>query len=169
MKISARGLKTSIPPFGDVSIKFDCSGKARESLEALKTGDYIISITKPNKARSLQQNRYLWELIGQIAMKENGNKAEDVQIYMQLIEASGAKVEYLMGLPEIEPRLKRVFRVVTVVDSRDYNGKTMNVYKCFYGSSKMSTEEMGKLIDKTIERAELDGIDTEPWRVYLYE
>lgn len=169
MLITAKHLRTAIPSFGEVSLKFECSAKARESLEQLKYDDYVISISKPSKSRSLQQNKYLWELLGQISMKENGNKSADVEIYMQLIEQSGAKVEYLMGLPEVEKRLKRVFRVVTVVDSRDYNGKQMNVYKCYYGSSKMSVEEMGKLIDATISRAEADGIDTEPWREYLYE
>lgn len=169
MKITARNLRTSVLPLGDTTLKFDCSTNAKAFIEGLRQGDYIISIEKPKNARTLQQNRYLWELIGQIAIKENGNKAEDTNIYMQLIEVSGAKCEYLLGLPETEKALKQVFRVVKVVDSRVYNGKEMYMYKCHYGSSSFSKEEMATLIDKTIERAERDGIDTEPWEGYLYD
>lgn len=169
MKITARNLKTSVLPFGEVTLKFDCSTNAKAFIEGLKLADYDITIDKPKNYKTLQQNRYLWELIGQISIKENGSKAEDMDIYMQLIEAAGAKCEYLLALPETEKALKKVFRVVKVVDSRTYNGKEMYMFKCHYGSSSFSKEEMGLLIDKTIERAERNGIDTEPWREYLYE
>jgi hypothetical protein len=33
----------------------------------------------------------------------------------------------------------------------------------------MDTKEMSILIDKTIERAEADGIDTDAWRMLLYD
>lgn len=139
------------------------------AVERLKSGDYVLSITKPTNKRSLAQNRYLWELLGQISVKENGSRAEDIDIYCQLVEQTGAKCEYLLALPQAEERLRRVFRVVKAVDDREYNGKLMYVYKCFYGSSHMSTQEMAMLIDKTIERAEANGIDTEAWKQLLYK
>lgn len=168
MKIYAESLKTFVD-FAKASMSFQCSRKALEALETLKNGDYVITITQPAKKRTAQQNRYLWELLGQISAKENGNRSEDVEIYCQLVEQAGAKCEYLMGLPGMEDRLKQVFRVVKIVDDRLYNGRQMNVYKCFYGSSKLDTREMGILIDKTIERAEADGIDTDYYRRLLIE
>ena len=39
----------------------------------------------------------------------------------------------------------------------EHNGKTFNQYKVFYGSSKMNTKEMTKLIDTVMQMArELD-------------
>ena len=152
-----------------MTVKFKCSRNAAEAIERIKNGDYVMSITKPTNKRSLAQNRYLWELLGQISVKENGSRADDVDIYCQLVEESGAKVEYLLALPQAEDRLKRVFRVVKAVDDRHYNGQLMYVFKCFYGSSQMNTKEMSLLIDKTIERAEADGIDTDLWKTLLYE
>lgn len=170
MKISARELKTSFREFtGEAVLAFKCSRNALAWLDALKMGDYELSITKPSKKRTGQQNAYLWELLGKICMKEDGNKAGDIDLYCQLVEQAGIKCEYLMGLPETEAGLKKVFRVVKTVDSRNYNGQQMSVFKCFYGSSKMNTEEMGRLIDKAIERAEAIGIDTEYWRDVLNE
>lgn len=169
MRILAENIRTTIKDLRTASLTFECSRNALEAIERLQKGDYIVSLTKPSNKRSLAQNRYLWELLGQISVKENGSRADDVEIYCQLVEEAGVKCEYLLALPQAEERLRRVFRVVKVVDDREYNGKVMYVFKCFYGSSKMNTKEMSMLIDKTIERAEMDGIDTEVWRTLLYE
>lgn len=167
MKISARDVKTAVTDYGRVSISFNCSRNAITAIERMKNGDYELSIEKPTNKRTGQQNSYLWELLGQISLKENGSREDDENIYCQLIEKVGAKCVYLMGLPETKDELERSFRVVKVVDDRDYNGKLMYVYKCFYGSSMMNTGEMALLIDATIERAEAAGIDTDYYRVKL--
>lgn len=153
------------------AITFECSYKAKEALEQLERGDYEVTIIKQRKGRTLAQNRYLWELLGQISVAENGNTSEDVNIYCQLIEQCGAKCEYMLVPSEedVVKRLMRVYRAVKVLQARPYNGKVMWMVKCFYGSSKMDTKEMGMLIDKAIERAEADGIDTDPWRERLIE
>ena len=165
MIISAKNLKTAVTEL-KATISFECSWKAKEAIEKLKTGDYEISIVKQTNKRSKAQNRYLWELLGQISMKENGNTSDDFHIYCQLIEAVGVKCEYIMVLAddEILERLRKVYRVVKILELRTYKGKQMWMLKCFYGSSQLDTKEMAMLIDKTIERAEMDGIDTEPWR-----
>ncbi|MBE6129579.1 MAG: hypothetical protein E7185_09920 [Erysipelotrichaceae bacterium] len=167
MKISARNVKTAVTDFGKVSISFECSRNAIAAIERLKMGDYELSIQKPSNKRTGLQNSYLWELLGQISLKENGNREDDESIYCQLIEKVGSKCEYLMGLPDVKEGLERSFRVVKVVDDREYNGKHMNVYKCYYGSSQMNTKEMAALIDAAIERAEACGIDTDYYRMKL--
>lgn len=165
MIVSAKNLNRFITD-GQVAITFECSWKAKEALEQLKSGDYELSIVQQKKGRTLAQNRYLWELLGQISVAENGNTADDINIYCQLIEQCGAKCEYMLVPAEegVIDRLKRVYRAVKVLQARPYNGRAMWMVKCFYGSSKMDTKEMGQLIDKTIERAEADGIDVDPWR-----
>lgn len=165
MIISAKNL-TRFLSDGQCAITFECSWKAKEALEGLERGDYELSIIKQKKGRSPAQNRYLWELLGQISIAENGNTSEDINIYCQLIEQCGAKVEYMLipAEEEVVHRLQRVYRAVKVLQARSYNGKTMWIVKCYYGSSKMDTKEMSLLIDKTIERAEMDGLDVDPWR-----
>ncbi len=165
MIISVKDLITNVTE-DKCSLMFKCSYKAKAMLEKLKRGDYELTIVKAKKGRSLAQNRLLWELLGQISVKENGNTADDVNIYCQLIEQSGAKCEYMLvpAADDVLDRLRRVYRAVRVIESRWYKGKPMWMVKCFYGSSKMDTKEMSILIDKTIERAEADGIDADPWR-----
>lgn len=171
MKIYARDLKTGFNESGRVFLSFECGWKAKESIEALKKGEYEIDIKVHRDKRTLAQNRYLWELIGQIAMKENGNKADAENIYMQLLEQAGAKCEYLEMLEEAVDRFTQLaqIRFAKIVERRIRNGMHTVMLKCFYGSSKMDTKEMGILIDKTIERAEADGIDTDAWKVALYD
>lgn len=170
MIISAKNLMRFLSD-GQCAITFECSVKAKEALQKLERGDYEVSIVKQGKSRTLAQNRYLWELLGQISIAENGDTSEDTNIYCQLIEQCGAKVEYMLVPDDVAVihRLQRVYRAVKVLQTRMYNGKIMLMVKCYYGSSKMDTKEMGLLIDKTIERAEADGLDTDPWKERLYE
>lgn len=76
-----------------------------------------------------------------------------MELYAKMLEKSGAKHEYLMGLPETIPELLKVFRAVRIVEYRDYNGKQLALMKCFYGSSKMNTKEMNNLIDTILDYA----------------
>lgn len=171
MKIYAEKLKTGFKDDGRVILTFDCGWRGKQAIEALKSGNYELDIKEHRNNRSLAQNRYLWELIGQIAMKENGNKADTEEIYMQLLEQAGAKCEFFEMLEDAVDRFKKVaeIRSIKIVDRRIRNGKKTVMCKCFYGSSKMDTKEMSLLIDKTIERAEADGIDTDAWRSLLYD
>ena len=171
MKIYAEKLKTGFKEDGRVILTFDCGWKGKSAIEALKTGNYEIDIKERRNNRTLAQNRYLWELIGQISMKENGNKADTENIYMQLLESAGAKCEYFEITEEAVDRFAKLadIKFLRIVQRRFRNGTHTVMCKCFYGSSKMDTKEMGILIDKTIERAEADGIDTDAWRTLLYD
>lgn len=171
MKIYAQKLKTGFKDDGRVILTFDCGWKGKSSIEALKAGDYELDIKERRNNRSLAQNRYMWELIGQIAMKENGNKSETEAIYMQLLEEAGAKFEFFEITEEAVDRFAKLadIRFMKIVQRRIRNGIHTVMCKCFYGSSKMDTKEMSILIDKTIERAEADGIDTDAWRNLLYD
>lgn len=145
------------------------SDSALKGLSGLEIGEYEVNITKPKNKRTLAQNRLLWELIGQISLAENGSHADTMDIYVQLIEQAGAKATYLQGLPEVQKELEKIFRVVQIVDTRESNGAETHVYKCFYGSSTFNTEEMSRLIDLTLIRAENDGIVTDYWKGLLHD
>lgn len=171
MKIYAEKLRTGFKEDGRVMLTFDCGWKGKSAIEALKSGNYELDIKERRNNRSLAQNRYMWELIGQIAMKENGNKADTEGIYMQLLESAGAKCEFFEITEEAVSRFVELadIRFYRIVDRRFRNGTHTVMCKCYYGSSKMDTKEMSILIDKTIERAEADGIDTDAWRGLLYD
>lgn len=81
-----------------------------------------------------------------------------------MLEKSGAKYEYLMGLPNIVPELLKTFRAVKIVEYREYNGKNLAVLKCFYGSSKMNTKEMNNLLDTILDYASNIGLYLEEER-----
>lgn len=168
MKLSAKGLRIKISDTGIVKLTFECSRRALEALQKLKEGDYELSITQERNKRSHAQNRYLWELIGQICMIEDGNTSGDMELYCRLLEMASIKCVYMLGLPEIRDELAKTFRAVKVVDDRMYNGRQMYMYKCYFGSSHLDTKEMAALIDKTIEYAEQVGIDTDYWKEKFY-
>ena len=142
---------------------------AFDTLNSLKQGKYNISIEEPQKAKTEQQNRYLWALIGEIGKKLNGNRAEDEAIYAQILDMAGAKVEYLATKKGTENSLKAFFRVTKIVDDWQKGNADMVTVKCYYGTSAMSKQEVSKVIDTAISYAEQIGIDTDYWKGLLNE
>lgn len=169
MKFLANNIQIQTFIKGGALISFDCSEITKAQLKNITLNDCTIELKEFKKKRSLNQNSMLWELIGEISVKENGNKVDTEDIYLQLIEQTGASVEFFLAIPEAEQTLRRLFRIVKVVDERIQNGKKLYVFKCWLGSSQFDTKEMSQLIDKTLERAEQDGIETEYWKEILFE
>ena len=120
---------------------------------------------KPHKSqRSLEQNRLLWALLGKMAFSMSGNKRKVTteECYCIMLEEANVAYDYLLALPEAEPMLKKTFRVVRKIDEREVNGKTLNMYQYFIGSSKFNTQEMTELIEATLDKlAELGIVDSE--------
>ena len=120
---------------------------------------------KPHKSqRSLEQNRLLWALLGKMAFAMSGNKRKVTteECYCIMLEEANVAYDYLLALPEAEPMLKKTFRVVRKIDEREVNGKTLNMYQYFIGSSKFNTQEMTELIEATLDKlAELGIVDSE--------
>lgn len=120
---------------------------------------------KPHKSqRSLEQNRLLWALLGKMAFAMSGNKRKVTteECYCIMLEEANVACDYLLALPEAEPMLKKTFRVVRKIDEREVNGKTLNMYQYFIGSSKFNTQEMTELIEATLDKlAELGIVDSE--------
>ena len=164
MRILAKDLKVTLYPTGGIGMAFDCITSAKEAVLGVKRGDYELIIRKPQKARTLNQNALLWELCGNISEKISGSHADAENVYCQVLLRAAAKVEYLAAVPEAEETLRRVFRAVRTIGKRAVNGKELNVYQCFIGSSQMTTEEMANVIDAALEYAAAVGIDTDYWK-----
>ena len=79
-----------------------------------------------------------------------------------MLEEANVAYDYLLALPEAEPMLRKSFRVVRKMGEREVNGKTLNVYQYFIGSSKFNTQEMTELIEAVLDKlAELGAYDSE--------
>lgn len=117
---------------------------------------YSIDIKKYKSQRSLEQNKMMWMIIHLISQATNNDEWD---IYTSGLEKLNQKAEFILGLQEIEPRLKQAFRVVKNIDTRTINGKELQLYKCYYGSSKFKTDEMTKLVEYFINLAGELGID----------
>lgn len=168
MKMFIKNLKVTPHITSGVGLSFETSYQAIDKLNQLSNEkQYELIIEDVKKKRSNAQNSYLWALLSEISKAENGNDSETENIYIELLTEAGAKVDYILALPETENTLRQVFRTVVKVDERNYNGKAMNMYKCFAGSSTFDTKEMNILIDKTLQRAYEDGLETEYWRELL--
>ena len=105
---------------------------------------YNINFKKYHTNRSLQQNAMMWSII-QLIADETQN--DEIDVYAEGLEKANCAYEYLMILPEALESVKKAFRAIKILESRDYNGKQMLVIKCFIGSSKYNVEEMNKLIE----------------------
>ena len=120
---------------------------------------------KPYKSkRSLEQNKLLWALLGKMAFAMSGNKRKvsTEECYCIMLEEANVAYDYLLALPSAEPMLRKTFRVIRKLDEREVNGKTLNLYQCFIGSSKYNTQEMTELIEATLDKlAELGIVDSE--------
>jgi hypothetical protein len=121
--------------------------------------EYVFEIKEVKSKRTIQQNKYMWALIHEIAHHETMNQTE-VEIYSLALEEANAKFIYLLGTKEVEDELKKNFRAVRVVRPTVENGKEFIVYKCFIGTSKMDTKEMKKVLDIIIAWADELGIET---------
>ncbi len=123
-----------------------------------------IEVKEYRSKRSLEQNRLLWSLLGKMAMAMSGkkNKVSSEECYCLMLEEANVSYDYILALPEAELMLKKTFRVIRKVGEREVNGKVLNMYQYFIGSSKFNTKEMIELIENVLDRlGELGVYDSE--------
>jgi len=122
---------------------------------------FTATIAEKKKRRSLDQNAFMWELLTIYANHLNGGRTGGTtpdDLYMRFISTYGDAV-FIMAVTEAESDLLKAFRVVKKVDARDYNGKELIVYKCFYGSSEYDTKQMTNLIEGIMDEMAKADID----------
>ena len=117
---------------------------------------YQIEIKEYKGKRSIEQNATAWLIISKIAEVTQNDKW---QIYTEALRQAGQKAEYILALPQAEKQLKSVYRVVEVLDeTREVNGVTLTIFKCYLGSSKFNSSEMAKFIDYLLQVASENNI-----------
>lgn len=117
---------------------------------------YDVSIKEPTNKRSLQQNKMLWSIIHSIAKATN---QDDNDVYCALLEKADALSDYIITAVEMEDALRKSFRGIKFMRMQVVNGKDCYIYKVYLGSSKMTTKEMGELLDVAIQIASELGIE----------
>lgn len=124
----------------------------------LDDGEYLVSIEPKKKKRSLDQNRYFWKLVGEIAKKENGDLSDVDTLYTNLLQMAGAKYESLIIKHEALERFKSLVRHVKIIKQQVINHELYDTVWAFYGSSQFDMSEMAQLIDTTLKYAEEAGV-----------
>lgn len=139
---------------------------AVEGLKKFKPDDLVtIEIKRPKDKRTIQQNRYIWEIISQIDKKINGYASDEWSIYKSLVQEAKIKTLYFETVPEAKSALEATFRVVEEHEHRtSAKGVETVVFRCYFGTSHFTKEEMANFIEVLINRAYKEGID-----VYQYE
>ena len=154
---------------GDLEVTFVIENKQHiRTIKQLNTeDDYSIDISKLNAKRSLQQNKYMWALLAEIAKEANGD-TDEWNVYLMALEEYSQNFEYVLAPAAALNLLEQSFRAVKVMNDKvEMNGNVFTSYKCFGGSSKMNTKEMNVLIDGILAMAVGCGIDTAYWEEVL--
>jgi len=120
--------------------------------------EYSVEIKKVKSKRSLQQNKYLWALIRELALK---TREIDLDIYIKLLDESNVKFSYIWGKEITEDSLKRAFRVIKRVKPYKIERSDGWLFKCYEGSSKFTVEEMNQLLDTLISWCIEENIETD--------
>ncbi|MGN0557738.1 MAG: hypothetical protein ACI4IV_07825 [Acutalibacteraceae bacterium] len=120
---------------------------------------YDIVITEHRQKRSLDANKYMWQLIGQMAQVLS---IPAVEIYRGFIREVGAFKD--ITLPRSDaPTLRKAWEKLgigwptEVVDDTD---SEWQLIRFFYGSSSYNTKQMSVLIDRVVQECEDLEIET---------
>lgn len=123
---------------------------------------YEVDIKEYKSKRSLEQNRYLWLLITEIAKKENGgiaNQDNITETYINLLEMANAKFDFILCPPNAIKEFKKRFRAIRINGTYTIENVEYTQLQVFYGSSTMNTKEMSNLIDCVLDYAYEVGIE----------
>lgn len=163
MKVVGKINKRAINEEGNLELTIEIANLyQQEEVKALdKSKEYRIEIDEVKQPRTIYQNNLMWKIIHDIAVARGGERAseDDWNIYLEALERTGAKFEYIAVLPQAESILKEQFRAVKLMNSFEHKGKTFNQYKVYYGSSKLNKKEMSALLDMVLDMAVESDVD----------
>lgn len=127
--------------------------------------EYVFTFILASNKRTTRQNKYMWKLIQEIA---KASYMSSYDVYLEALKKADAKSEYLITAYEMTEDLRKNFRGVEFIRYQEVNGKNCYVYKCYLGSSKMTTKEMQELIEILLDMASYVGLDLVYWKNIFY-
>ena len=163
MKVVGKVNKRVVNEDGNLELTIEVENlyQQEQLKELVKNENYRFEINEIKSQRSIYQNNLMWKIIHDIAIARGGERAseDDWSIYLEVLERTGAKVDYIASLPEAEGELKKHFRAIKLMNSFEHKGKTFNQYKVYYGSSKLNIKEMALLLEMVKDIAVESGVD----------
>lgn len=135
---------------------------------ALKDGEYEVNLREVGDNHSDEQRRMLWGVIMDISKALYGDASEKDNIYLQLLEMSGARYELLtLKIDAFEQGALDMFGIRNYRKIKEKNGFVSVI--AFYGLSNMNKKETSQLIDTTIRYASEVGVevDEDYWKGLL--
>lgn len=134
----------------------------------IEEGKYTLSISKYRKNRSLEQNRYLWELITEIVKKENGGRSTEelrIDLYTRLLQGAGAVAIYCEVETKDVVKFQKSYRATRIIGYNELTNKIKAI--AYIGTSEMDTKEMSEFIEYVLDYASNVGIYMEYWEGLL--
>ncbi len=122
--------------------------------------EYVISVEKVKKRRSLNANAYFWVLCDKMAEATNVSKTD---IYLSYVKNIGGNNETVCVVEKAVDKLKQGWEhnglgwAVDVIDSKIKGCKNVILY---YGSSTYDTKQMSRLINFAVQDCKALGIET---------
>lgn len=151
MKITGADFKSGV-----LMLKTSDAEALRFARTFKEPGEY--ELTKSKKRRSMDANRYFWEIVGQLSAAMSIDKDT---IYRAAVCAVGAFTTLRMPVDEVE-HFQRVWGqkglswIAEQVDEKD----GIAYVNAYYGSSVYDSKEMAHLIDYVLQDARAIGIET---------
>lgn len=166
MKVKGRFQRRAINEDGSMEIVFKVDGAwDKHQIQQIECKDYELTVSEWIDARSLKQNKMMWEVIKQIA---DHTGIDDWAIYCDCLEKCGAKYEYIQAPTQAKAILEKSFRAIKKLNSfTNEKGNDITTFKCYYGSSMLNKKEMQSLLDKVLEIASEIGINAASYQEYI--
>lgn len=136
------------------------------SLDAFAEGNVMpleITVREAKKHRSLDQNAYLWALLGEIAKVIGSSNRE---VYLAVLEAYTQPMWLTMPARARQDLLREPFRIIHVENNLP-EGKIEAL--CWKSSKYLDTKEFSHLLDMVLEEAKQVGIDPEAVKLGLMD
>ena len=124
--------------------------------EELKNKLLDINLSRHKNKRSNNTNKYMWQLISKLAQKRDKSTEE---IYREMLEKYGQSVYIIVKKEKIDTML-RCFKYCKVLGDVTVGKEKGVQLKCFYGTSKYTSEETKELIKGITKECRKDKIDT---------
>lgn len=125
-----------------------------------KEKDYVLTIKKHRKKRSLDANAYCWALLGELSKVL---KTPSIELYKHFIRQIGSYTIVPIKTQAVAKfgELWSSHGVGWIVD--DLGESKLDGFhnlKCYHGSSSYDSKEMALLIDEIVEVCKDNGIET---------
>lgn len=129
--------------------------------------EYVLTAEEYHPKRSLDANRYMWQLCGKIAEKLSSEKQlySKEEIYRKAIQESGVWYDDEVPVDKVKWRCTAWELIGTgwFTERVDFtHDGEQEIIRFYYGSSRYNTKQMSRLIDNIVQECRALDIETLP-------